>query len=260
MTASNFDRSLALVFVSEGGYVNNPNDPGGATNLGITSRTLAAYRGKHVSVDDVRALTKAEASQIYRKYYWDIIHGNDLPPGIDYAVFDFAVNSGPTTAVKFLQRALSIPDDGVIGPLTLKAISQVRPSDLVKSLCDKRLAYLRSLGTWVDFGAGWSARIARVRADTLRMAAPLSAVQTPVPANPPAPDDPGPAATPPTPPVQPKGPSMSPNFLKGLFGTIMGFAGVLMPMVPPQYQPILAAIIGLFGGGHGLISAATNKS
>ena len=191
MTASNYDHALALVLVHEGGYVNHPSDPGGPTNLGVTLATLRAYRGRHVDVADVKSLTKAEAGLIYRRNYWAAVKGDQIPPGVDYAVFDLAVNSGPVIAAKFLQRCLHVTDDGVIGDLTLKAAYQVRPADLINALCDRRMAYLRSLGTWVTFGKGWTVRVAGVRKDALAMAATPIPVLTPRP-----PDDPGHVAPP----------------------------------------------------------------
>ena len=118
MTAANFDRALALLLVSEGGYVNNPRDPGGATKYGITIATLRNYRGRSVTVDDVRQLTADEAGQIYHRNYWSPVRGDLLPAGVDYAVFDFAVNSGPRKAAEMLQECLSVTVDSDIGPVT----------------------------------------------------------------------------------------------------------------------------------------------
>ncbi len=195
MTASNFDHAFDLVLKYEGGYVNNSHDPGGPTNLGITLATLRAWRQRHVDINDVKTLTKAEAGQIYRANYWDKIHGDDLPSGVDFAVFDFAVNSGPGTAARLLQRALAVSTDGAIGPLTLKAAQQVRAADLITSYLDKRLAYLEGLGTWATFGKGWAARVASVKREALKMAVTPAMPPTLPPKQP---DDPGPV-TPPQP-------------------------------------------------------------
>ncbi len=193
MTASNYPRAFDLVLQYEGGYVNHPADPGGPTNMGITIATLRAARGHHVDINDVKNLTKAEAGQIYKANYWDRIQGDELPSGADFAVFDFAVNSGPGTAMKFLQHALAVPADGAIGPVTLKATRQVRAADLINSYMDRRLDYLEGLRTWHTFGKGWTARVAAVRREALKMAV--------TPAMPPAlppkqPDDPGPVMPP----------------------------------------------------------------
>ena len=98
MTAANFDRALTAVLRHEGGYVDHPSDPGGATNLGVTRATLAQWRGRAVSKAEVKALTRAEAAKIYRALYWDEIAGDALPAGLDFAVFDYCVNSGPGRA------------------------------------------------------------------------------------------------------------------------------------------------------------------
>lgn len=108
MAASNFERALAHVLAFEGGFVNHPLDPGGATNLGITRAMLARARGRPVTVAHVRALTRAEAASIYRRFYWNAVRADDLPGGLDLAVFDLAVNAGPTRAARLLQRTLGV--------------------------------------------------------------------------------------------------------------------------------------------------------
>ena len=168
-----FAAALALVLKNEGGYVNLPHDPGGATNMGITRKTLAAWRG--VSVNSlpksaVKALTVGEAGTIYRARYWTPIYADDLPAGLDYAVFDYAVNSGPVTAARALQSVLGVTVDGRIGPETVTA-AKLDPAGTINRLCDARLRYLQGLGTWGRFGTGWSHRVASVRAAALDMAA-----------------------------------------------------------------------------------------
>lgn len=115
----NFKKVIPYIFSEEGGYVDNSHDPGGATNMGITIATLSAWRGHPISTSDVMDLTKAEATKIYQQQFWNKIDGDDLPSGIDYAVFDFAVNSGPGRAAKMLQGIVNLPEDGVIGVKTL---------------------------------------------------------------------------------------------------------------------------------------------
>ena len=122
-----FDHALHHVLKFEGGYVNHPLDPGGATNLGITRATLARFRGRRVSKSDVRALTLEEAGQIYRAQYWDACHCSNLPPGLDLAVFDCAVNQGVRRARKILQRALGVKADGLIGSVTLATSPTAAP-------------------------------------------------------------------------------------------------------------------------------------
>ncbi len=155
----NFDASLAAVLAHEGGYVDDPRDPGGATNMGITQGTLSDWRGYQVTKQEVRDLTVEEAGQIYKANYWDKIRADELPGGVDYATFDFGVNSGTSRAVKFLQRILGTDQDGVVGPITLKAAWQVPPEDTVNRLCDDRMAWLRTLHHWPTYGRGWTNRV-----------------------------------------------------------------------------------------------------
>lgn len=171
MTANGrFDRCLALVLAHEGGFVDHPRDPGGATNLGITRAVLAEWRGAEVTADDVRALTEAEAREIYLARYWNVIRGDQLPPGLDLAVFDFAVNSGPRRAARALQRVLNVEQDGVIGRVTLSAARAADRAEAIDALCELRLAFLRGLDTWSTFGRGWQRRVEAVRSAAQAMA------------------------------------------------------------------------------------------
>jgi len=187
MTASSWPSSIAAVLASEGGYSDNPLDPGGPTNLGITQKTLAAYRGISpswkITAADVKSLTKAEAEAIYNRNYWSVIHGDDLPAGIDYCVFDYAVNSGPSRAVKALQAALSLTQDGIVGPITLAAADEANAARVISAICDSRLSFLKSLPTWSTFGNGWSTRVGTIRVKSLAMAASAQSF----PAGPPIP-------------------------------------------------------------------------
>lgn len=177
MTASNFEGALSRVLAHEGGFVNHPLDPGGATNLGITRATLAQARGRPVSVADVAALTRAEAAAIYRRAYWDTVRGDDLPDGIDLAVFDLAVNSGPSRAARLLQRVLGVAEDGRIGPRTLAAARAIDARTAVRALARERLGFLQSLATWPAFGRGWGRRVEAVERQALELAS--SAVHQP---------------------------------------------------------------------------------
>src|ERR1700742_2119459 len=120
---NNFDSVLQCVLKDEGGFVNDPQDPGGMTNLGVTQRVWEAYVGHPVSEADMRALTSAMVSPLYRQNYWDRVHGDELPLGVDYAVMDFAVNSGPSRSAKTLQAACGVAQDGSIGTQTLQAVN-----------------------------------------------------------------------------------------------------------------------------------------
>lgn len=159
---SRFDICVAITLKHEGGYANHPDDPGGATNMGITHRTLADWRGvKSVTRGDVRALTKAEAKAIYKAKYWDALRCSDLPVGLDLVVFDYGVNSGVRRSAKMLQRVLGVQVDGVIGPVTV-AKAQEREREvkaLIGDFMARRLAHYMSLSTWRTFGKGWSKRI-----------------------------------------------------------------------------------------------------
>ncbi|MBB3215234.1 lysozyme family protein [Ochrobactrum sp. RC6B] len=167
---SNFQKVMPYVFSEEGGYANNPADPGGATNMGITIATLSAWEGHRVSPEDVQNLTAATATKIYQAQFWNKIDGDNLPSGIDYAVFDFAVNSGPGRAAKMLQGILGVPEDGVIGAKTVAAAS-IRPAgEIINALCDARASWLKGLSTASTFGEGWLARVERVRARALALA------------------------------------------------------------------------------------------
>ena len=158
----NFEQCLALVLKHEGGYVNNPKDPGGMTNLGVTKKTWESYVGHQVDETTMRALGPADVTPLYKRDYWDKIRGDDLPAGVDYACFDFAVNSGVGRAIKTLQNAVGTNPDGIIGPATMDAIEKANHRDLATEICDLRLNFLQSLPTWSSFGKGWSRRVAEV--------------------------------------------------------------------------------------------------
>lgn len=167
----NFEACLAHVLQSEGGYVDHPSDPGGATNMGITIATLRTWRGRSVTKADVKALTRAEAAAIYRKNYWDAVRGDDLPRGLDLVAFDAAVNSGVSRGAKWLQSALGVPADGKVGPKTIAAANAAHKDAVIDRACDLRLGFLRQLGTWKTFGKGWTRRVESVRAAASKMAA-----------------------------------------------------------------------------------------
>lgn len=173
MTSGNFDKCLSLLLHDEGGYSNSPRDNGGPTNFGITQGTLDSWRtGQGRSSEPVRNITRTEAADIYRARYWDTVKGDQLPAGLDYVVFDGAVNSGPGRSVKWLQQALMLTMDGVIGPVTLAAASK---ADVPKAIADIkaiRMAFLRSHDDWDAFGRGWTNRVDGVTRDALAMTAP----------------------------------------------------------------------------------------
>ncbi len=166
----NFDRCVAVTLAYEGGFCDSPSDPGGATNFGITLRTLQAFLGRAVTVDDVRSMSSSTAIEIYRANYWNQMRCADLPAGVDMMVFDFGVNSGNATAAKALQSLVRVTQDGAIGPMTLQAVAAVAPMTLVNGLAQARMAYLRGLPTFADFGDGWTKRVTDVQQKAQQMA------------------------------------------------------------------------------------------
>jgi len=163
----NFERALDVTLVYEGGYSNDPRDPGGPTNMGVTQKTLAAWRGEPVSAADVKALTLDEARKIYKAQYWDRVRADRLPTGVDFAVFDYAVNSGPARAIKALQTVVGVRADGVIGEVTMAAVRTWEPDYIVKQFQAQRLAFLQRLGTWRYYKNGWTKRVDHVRKTAL---------------------------------------------------------------------------------------------
>jgi lysozyme family protein len=165
-SSDEFARCLKKVLVHEGGFVDHPKDPGGATNKGVTFRVYNGYRKrKGLPQRSVKFISDAEVADIYRELYWNKIRGDELPSGVSYILFDGAVNSGPTQSVKWAQRALGLVADGNIGPATIEALTSRPDNDaLIAAMVDRRFAFLRALKTWSTFGKGWSRRVNDVRA------------------------------------------------------------------------------------------------
>jgi lysozyme family protein len=161
----NYSQSLKLLLVYEGGYTNDPQDPGGPTNYGIIQTEYDAYRdSKKLPRRSVKYIAVEEYEDIYRSKYANKIQFDKLPGGLDFVLFDYTVNSGWGRAVKDLQRILGIKDDGVLGPVTLKAVwdyckDEAALEDLIIKLCKVRMAFLRSLKTFGHFGTGWTRRV-----------------------------------------------------------------------------------------------------
>lgn len=137
---------------NEGGYVDNPSDPGGATNTGLSQRSYPTL--------DIKSLTDAQIDAIYYRDYWTTAHAPDMPSALGYQVFDFGVNSDPPVAIKHLQTVLGVTADGVWGPTTQAAAKAAPLLKTIVELSSARLDFLRSLSTWPTFGKGWSGRIA----------------------------------------------------------------------------------------------------
>jgi lysozyme family protein len=167
--SARFDACMPFIFKAEGGYSDTPGDPGGTTNFGITLATLKAYEGNpNLTAQDVKNLTPATAKEIYRSNYWNRMQCGALPAGLDLEVFDFGVNAGPGEAVKALQRIVGVTADGSIGPITLAAIGQFKPRDLISQYSEARLAYYKGLNN-PEFEQGWTARVAQIQTAASQM-------------------------------------------------------------------------------------------
>lgn len=177
-----FDLCHVITAKWEGGWSDHAADPGGKTMYGITQATLSAYYGRPASVAEIRGLSKDTAKAIYRSEYWDRVAGDVLPAGVDLCVYDFGVNSGPSRALKSLQAALGVKADGWVGELTMTAIRKADARKLVNTLCERRLAFLRGLPTFGNFGKGWTNRVNDIRARALKMVAGGNPVALPAPA------------------------------------------------------------------------------
>lgn len=152
---SNFDRAFVDLLGHEGGYSNNPADPGGETNWGITVAT-ARENGYLGSMKD---MDQSVAKTIYAKKYW-LDAFDQLPYPVAFQVFDAAVNSGMGQAVRWLQRSVGTADDGKLGTMTLQAAQSTDPTKLVMLFNAERLMFMTNLSTWSNFGKGWARRVA----------------------------------------------------------------------------------------------------
>lgn len=170
-TNEKFLRCLSILLQHEGGFVDHSQDPGGATNMGITLYTYRRVYGPQSTVDDLRVMDETMAAAIYADRYWDAIEGDGLPAGLDLVLFTIAVMSGPRVAVKHLQRMLGVDDDGLLGPVTRAALSsQHRASaHMVTVLCEAYRSWLARLPAWKVFGTGWTNRINDVEAKARTM-------------------------------------------------------------------------------------------
>jgi len=147
-----FDTCFDKLISHEGNYVNDPRDPGGETRYGVSKRSYPHLDIKNLTLDAARGL--------YRRDFWDRAQCDKLPPGVAFDLFDCAVNSGIGQAVRFLQRAVGVADDGNIGPITLAAVARHEPEAIQARYSGHRLDFMTRLSTWDVFGRGWSRRIA----------------------------------------------------------------------------------------------------
>lgn len=148
----NFDLAFDRLIGHEGGYVNNPQDPGGETNWGISKRSYPDV--------DIKMLTREEAKAIYLRDFWQHIHGDKLHPGVAYQLFDFAVNSGVSVAICHLQRVLGEVDDGQWGPKSQAAADAMSEARTIMLLNADRLTFMTRLVNWPNASRGWARRIA----------------------------------------------------------------------------------------------------
>ena len=167
---ANFFKSLEMVLKHEGGFVDHPEDPGGATNKGITHKTYSDFLGRPLEdEDELKNIPDEHVQLIYKQGYWDKVKGDNLPSGVDFAIFDWAVNSGPSRAAKALQKAVGAIADGAIGPKTLAAVEAADAAEIIKAVADEREAFYKSLRTFNTFGKGWLRRNKETRDFALEM-------------------------------------------------------------------------------------------
>lgn len=162
---------LAFTLQQEGGFVDNPADPGGATNHGITIATLEAYQ-HGATIEMLKSISPDLVSAIYRRDYWTVMGAGNLPDGVNLMVFDFGVNAGPARSVGFLQIVAGVKRDGLDGALTQAAIAKMSPIDVIAKLSGLQRAYYQALPGFNTFGDGWIARTERRVTLALKMAAP----------------------------------------------------------------------------------------
>jgi len=154
----NFEQCMGWLLEHEGGFINHPSDPGGETNFGVTRAVYEQYVGRQVMDGEMEGLTHDDVYPIYKENYWDAVRGDDLPSGVDWSTFDWAVNSGKSRASKALQRIVGVEADGGIGPLTLQRVAEVDPEEIIKQMHYVRDKFYRSLDTFEVFGKGWVRR------------------------------------------------------------------------------------------------------
>jgi lysozyme family protein len=171
MSEANFADALRRLLAHEGGYSNHPADPGGPTKYGITIGDYRRYIDSNATSADVKAMSVEAAGKIYREHYWNVMRCDELPSGVDYAVFDYAVNSGVGRSGKVLRRVLGLgASNAAVTAAVVEAAAKLPAQQIIIAICDERLRFLKSLKTWPTFGAGWGRRVAEVRAAALAMA------------------------------------------------------------------------------------------
>jgi lysozyme family protein len=152
----NFKIALTHILMDSGNKLSDGRK--GCTNLGVTQAAWEAYVGHKVSTADMKSLTPEKVASFYKHKYWDVVHGDDLPSGIDYIAFDFAINAGPGRALKTLQTALGVTADGAMGPKTLHAIKASDTKELINKYTKAKETFYRNLPSFDIYGKGWLAR------------------------------------------------------------------------------------------------------
>ena len=165
----NFSACLDMLLKHEGGFVDHPRDPGGMTNLGVTLAVYEDQLGRDVSEDEMRSRTPENVAPVYKQNYWDRVKGDELPSGVDWSVFDWAVNSGPSRSSKALQRIVGSYPDGSIGPNTLTKIFDADVHVILNNMHKSRQEFYESLKTFDTFGKGWTRRNDETLAQSLEM-------------------------------------------------------------------------------------------
>ena len=168
---SNWDQAFKQMLASEGGFTDDERDNGnklpdgrkGSTMLGVTQFNWEQHVGHQVTHDDMRKLTPADVEPLYKKKYWDAVRADELPSGIDYAVFDMGVNAGPGRSIKLMQSALGVTPDGGFGAITMAAVQAANPVELIERFSQEKEAFYRSLESFSVYGTGWLNRVAAVK-------------------------------------------------------------------------------------------------
>ena len=166
----NFDKCLAMLLEHEGGYVNSKHDRGGMTNLGVTKRVYDEWIGRESTEQEMRDLTPDDVAPIYKKNYWDRVKGDQLPSGVDWCAFDWAVNSGSGRPAKAIQRAVGATQDGAIGNQTLGLVAEKDPKFIIDYVYTVRQAFYEGLDDYKHFGRGWSRRNTETLHQAMKMA------------------------------------------------------------------------------------------
>jgi lysozyme family protein len=155
---NNFEQCMRWLLEHEGGYIWHAEDPGGETNFGVTRAVYEQYAGRQVMDGEMEGLTHDDVYPIYKENYWDRLRADDLASGVDFCTFDWGVNSGTSRAAKALQRIAGVEQDGGIGPMTLQAVSEIEPAEIIEQMHHMRDGFYRDLSTFDTFGRGWIRR------------------------------------------------------------------------------------------------------